>query len=143
MFTPSAVLALALVLPAADPPTDIKTELARWQGTWEVELQLIDGRETAAKDRRITRVVVKDDVWEAHFKDAADPLKGKIQIVLDGNTKGIDVTIGKTVMKAAYLMDGDRVVLRAGDPNDPRPKDFSTSTGSKVGGILIYKRVKK
>lgn len=141
----SAVL-LALLVPAAapaDPPPDTKTELAKWQGTWEVELQLTNGVEKPPKERDVAKVVVKDDVWEAYFKGGDAPVKGKMKLVLDGNPKGLDVTVDKAVFRSIYLLDGDRVVVRVGDANEPRPKDFSTSAGSKTGSIMIYKRVKK
>jgi uncharacterized protein (TIGR03067 family) len=137
---------LALFLPAAapaDPPPDTKTELAKWQGTWEVELQLTDGVEKPAKDRNVAKVVVKDDSWEVYFKGTAEPVKGKMKLVLDGNPKGLDVTVDKVVFRSIYLLDGDRIVVRVGDANEQRPKDFSTSAGSKTGAIMIYKRVKK
>ncbi len=144
MFALTTVLASILAAPvAADAPTDTKTELAKWQGTWEVELQLTDGKEAPAKERRIKKVVVQGDVWEVYFKDADEPVKGTIKLDLSGPIKGIDVTIGKNVVKAAYLVDGDRIVLAVGDVDGARPKDFSTSTGTGTGGILIYKRVKK
>lgn len=144
MFALTTFLAAFLAAPvAADPPTDTKTELAKWQGTWEVELQLADGKEAPAKDRRITKVIVKGDVWEVYFKEVAEPVKGTIKLDLGGPIKGIDVTIGKNVVKGAYLIDGDRIVIAAGEIDGARPKDFSTSTGTGSGGILIYKRVKK
>jgi uncharacterized protein (TIGR03067 family) len=145
MFALPAVLVFALSTPIAapDPPSDKKTELAKWQGTWEVELQLTDGKERPAGERPITKVVVKDEVWEVHFKDSDTPVSGKMELVLDGKIKGLDLTAGDAVFRAIYLMDGDRVVLRVGDAGDERPKDFATSTGSKTGGIMFYKRVKK
>jgi uncharacterized protein (TIGR03067 family) len=150
MFARLTVFAVTTLLvfaaapaPAADEKFDAKAELAKWQGTWEVELQLTDGKEQPAKERNIVKVVVKDDVWEVHFKGRDEPVKGKITLVLDGKLKGIDVAVGKNVVRAAYLMDGDRIVLAVGDIDGARPKDFTTSTGTGSGGILIYKRAKK
>ena len=138
MFTLSTVLAAILTAPAADA----KTELAKWQGTWEVELQLIDGREKPAKDRNVEKLIVKDDLWEIHFKGGTEPVKGKLKLVLDGGVKGMDVIVGDAVYRSIYLLDGDRVVVRVGDAGDPRPKDFSTSGGTKTGAIMIYRRTK-
>ena len=144
MFVLPATLSALLALAApADPPTDAKTELARWQGTWEVELQISDGVEKAAKDRNVSKVMVKGDVWEVYFKGGGDPVKGKLKLTLDGELKGLDVIVGDMVYRSVYVIDGDRVVIRVGDSNDPRPKDFSTSAGSTTGAIMIYKRVKK
>jgi uncharacterized protein (TIGR03067 family) len=140
MYAVALFVALA-VSPTAAP--DEKAELAKWQGTWEVELQLFDGKEKPAKERNITKVVVKDDVWEVHFKDSEEPVKGKIKVVTDGKAKGIDVVVGKSVVKATYIIDGDRAVLAVGDIDGDRPKDFSTSGGTATGGILVYKRIKK
>ncbi len=138
-----AILLVVLSAPAApDPAPDTKTELAKWQGTWEVELQLSNGEEKPAKERNISKVVIKDDVWEVHFKNSAEPVKGKMKLALDGKIKGLDVTVGDVVFRSIYLLDGDRVVIRVGDAGDERPKDFSTSTGSKTGAIMVYKRVK-
>src|SRR3954464_5137273 len=106
MFALSAVLAAVLTpsapVPAA-PPTDTKTELARWQGTWEVELQISDGAEKPEKERNIAKVVIQDDVWEVYFKDAGDPVKGKMKLVLDGKVKGMDVVVGDAVFRSIYL----------------------------------------
>jgi uncharacterized protein (TIGR03067 family) len=144
MFALSAVLMLGLSTPTADPAPDKKTELAKWQGTWAVELQLSAGAEKPENERAIVKVVVKDDVWEVHFKDSDTPARGKMTLALDGPIKGLDLKLDdKTVFRSIYLLDGDRAVLRVGDANDERPKDFSTSTGSTSGGIMIYKRVKK
>jgi|GEM_PF-6511311 len=145
MVALSAILAVMLSVPfttRADAP-DAKTELAKWQGTWEVELNLTNGQEKPLKEQTISKVVVKDDVWEVHIKGLDEPVKGTIKIVLDGKIKGLDVSVGTTVFRAIYLIDGDRAVLRVGDEKDSRPEDFSTSIGSKTGGIMIYKRVKK
>jgi uncharacterized protein (TIGR03067 family) len=139
------VLFVMLPAPAApaDPVPDTKTELAKWQGTWEVELMVFEGKEKPAKDRNISKVVVKDDVWEVHFKDSDKPVKGTLKIVLDGKMKGLDVTVGSSLVKAAYIIDGDRALLSVGDIDGERPKDFSTSQDVGTGGILVYKRVKK
>jgi uncharacterized protein (TIGR03067 family) len=141
----SYALFVMLSVPTAadDPAPDAKTELAKWQGTWEVELMVFEGKEKPAKDRNISKVIVKGDVWEVHFKDSDKPVKGTLKIVLDGKTKGIDVTVGSSVVKAAYIIDGDRALLSVGDIDGERPKDFSTSEGTGTGGIMIYKRVKK
>jgi uncharacterized protein (TIGR03067 family) len=141
-FVLTAVLGSPIAAPA-DPATDAKAELAKWQGTWQVELELTNGAEKPAKDRNIEKVVVKDDVWEVFLKGRDESVKGKIELVLDGKLKGLDVTVGDAVFRAIYLVDGDRAVLCVGDAGDERPKDFSTSTGSKTGAIMIYKRVKK
>jgi uncharacterized protein (TIGR03067 family) len=138
----TAVLGLSVAAPA-DPAPDAKTELAKWQGTWQVELELTNGAEKPAKDRSIEKLIVKDDVWEVFLKDSEGSTKGKMKFVLDGKLKGLDVTVGDAVYRCVYLLDGDRAVLRSGDDGDERPKDFSTSTGSKTGAIVIYKRVKK
>src|SRR5438105_4428294 len=130
MLALATVLTALLSLPAAapaDPPADAKTELAKWQGTWEVELQLTDGKEKPEKERNLSKVVIKDDVWEVYFKESDKPVKGMMKIVLDGKLKGLDVSVGGAVYRSIYLIDGDRVVLRVGDGDDPRPKDFSTS----------------
>src|SRR5262245_46312996 len=34
-----------------------KMELAKWQGTWEVELMVFDGKEKPAKERNIAKVI--------------------------------------------------------------------------------------
>jgi uncharacterized protein (TIGR03067 family) len=146
MFALSLVLTVVFELSIAapaDPATGAKAELAKWQGTWQVELEITNGAEKPAKDRNIEKVVVKDDVWEVFLKGREESIKGKIELVLDGKLKGLDVTVGDAVFRAVYLLDGDRAVLRVGDVGDERPQDFSTSTGSKTGAIMIYKRVKK
>ena len=138
-FAAMIALAAAPAAPADDKP-DAKSELTKWQGTWEVELQLADGKE---KPPSITKIVIKGDTWTVYFKGSDEPVVGKVKIVLGGTVKGLDVTVDKAVVKAAYLIDGDRAVLAAGDVDGTRPKGFSTSTGVGTGGILIYKRVKK
>ncbi|MCI0704329.1 MAG: hypothetical protein L0241_24995 [Planctomycetia bacterium] len=142
MFALSVIWTAFSFLPVAAPGDDAKAEMAKWQGTWEVELQLVGGKEQFAKDRASTKLVIKDDVWEVHLKDT-QPIQGKIKIVLDGKMKGVDVTFGDTVYRSIYLMDGDRAILRVGAGNAERPKDFSTSGGADSGGIVIYKRVKQ
>src|SRR5262245_49022763 len=113
----SYALFVMLSVPTAadDSVPDAKTELAKWQGTWEVELMIFEGKEKLAKDRNISKVIVKDDVWEVHFKDSDKPAKGRLKIVLDGKIKGLDVTVGSSVVKAAYIIDGDRALLSVGD----------------------------
>jgi uncharacterized protein (TIGR03067 family) len=143
MFALSVVLCATSFLPAAEPADDAKAELARWQGVWEVELQVIDGKEVRAGERLTSKLVITGDTWEIHLKDSTKPIVGKIAIVLEGNTKGLDVAVGKSVYRALYLMDGDRAILRVGGADQDRPKDFSTSGGPTSGGIAIYKKVTK
>jgi uncharacterized protein (TIGR03067 family) len=142
MLALSTVFSALCFLPIADTPEE-KAELAKWQGTWEVELQLVEGKEKTAAERTVVKLVVKDDGWEMHLKDNPKPIKATIKIVLDGKVKGLDVTLGEAVYRAIYLMDGDRAILRVGGDKQDRPKDFSTSGGPESGGIVIYRRVKK
>jgi uncharacterized protein (TIGR03067 family) len=146
MYALSSVLFALSYLPiagAADPATDAKAELAKWQGTWEVELQFFNGKEKSAKDRAVAKVVVKDDSWEIFLKENAKSIKGTIKITVEGDTKGFDVSVGESVFRAIYFIDGDRAILRVAEPNQDRPKDFASSGISETSGIVIYKRVKK
>ena len=145
MFARSVVLGLLCCLPAAaaDPAEDGKAELAKWQGTWVVEFQVGSGKEVPATERLTTKLVVTDDMWEIHLKDNPKPIQGKIKIVVEGKSKGLDVTVGKSVYRALYLMDGDRAILRVGGADQDRPKDFATSGGPASGGIAIYKKATK
>ncbi len=135
---------LALLAALQTSPTKPDPELEKHQGVWKVLGFVREGNDTP-KDllTEMERVVEGDHVvWRRQGKNFAgttmilDPKADPktIDLIPDGGRSR-----GK-VVKGIYRWDGDRFVLCNGDPDAPRPTEFSAPKGSRRTLMTFEKR---
>src|SRR5262249_52690657 len=110
------------------------------QGTWKLIVLEFQGRELTKEERsRAARVVLKPDkllletseglTLESDYR--LDPLQKTIDVI---PREGGEMEKGKT-FSGIYLLDGDRLKICLGSPEQKRPGEFSTKDGK---GYMLY-----
>jgi uncharacterized protein (TIGR03067 family) len=139
-------MALILVLvPVLGDDPEVREELDRHQGTWEVVSFVREGEETPREiAATITRVVEDDHVtWYRDGKSFAgttlvlDPARSPktLDVIPDGGPQK-----GKAVL-GIYRLEGDELTVCMAAPNAPRPKAFDAAEGT--GQTLMTFRRRK
>ncbi len=132
---------LAVLLAGAAPQDNVKTELAKFEGTWQPAYVEIDGKELKA-DIKNDRLVITGDTFV--FTGSAK-MEGTIKIDPTQKPRHIDTltTAGDNKgvkMVGIYEIDAKRLmVCYRADPGT-RPTEFST-TDKSGRYLIIYKRV--
>jgi uncharacterized protein (TIGR03067 family) len=123
---------------------DAKDDLKALQGTWDLVYFEQDGKEVKLQGE--TKTVITGDKFVVKRGDTViaggifklDPSK-KPKAVDTTYTEGPDK--GKT-FKGIYQLDGDmEKFCRAGSPEDARPTEFKTRSGTSAI-VAVYKRAK-
>ena len=131
-----------LLLAGAAPQDDIKTELAKLEGTWATLYVEIDGKELKA-DVKNDRLVITGTAFT--FTGTSN-MEGTLKIDPGKKPRTIDTetTAGEhkgTKMVGIYETDGKRLMVCYRAAPGARPTEFSTSDKSDRI-LVIYKRVK-
>jgi len=132
-----AALVLTQPIFAADESSD-------FDGTWELTHFEREGKEV--KLQSSTRWIHAKGKFTVQRSDEVIAA-GTSKLDPTQKPKAIDITYtdgpdkGKT-FKGIYEVDGDTVKFcRAGSPDDPRPSEFKTKSGSRAF-VSVYRRVK-
>jgi uncharacterized protein (TIGR03067 family) len=132
------------------PPTDAaKTELARFEGTWQVIGHETEGKPTDEDHWRTVQFVFKGDELTFLGDDVLSKKVAKIRLVVDPSTspRVIDLKIvegdfkGET-LEGVYEIKDDvlRICFRNEEVKN-RPLDFSTKAGANLV-LFVLKRQK-
>ena len=130
-----AALLLATIgtLAAAD-------DVAKFEGSWQIESMEIAGKAVDLKDLKDSRLVLKGNTW------AQDKARGTYTIDASKIPKTIDLTFTEgpvkgAVLKGIYELDDTTYKLCVGPPKGERPTVFDSK--AKGGGTLqVLKKVK-
>jgi uncharacterized protein (TIGR03067 family) len=140
------MLLVVAVLMAADGKDD-KAELKKFEGTWQLSSEVMDGKEQPADYVKRIRWIFDD---MGHWKvedDGKAIFTGDMKVFTDGNPKAADSTLtgeadqkGK-VVRAIYELEDD-TLKQCWVIEGERPRRFDPKPGPGVN-YSVYKRVKK
>ena len=144
------LLLLASVVFAPVEPSkeeQIKQELEKLQGTWVQESGIAGGKEVGKKEFEQFRITLKDDKWSFGVGKVAPLSETTFQIDPTAKPKTLDVLQvgkrpGKYLLRAIYKLEGDKLTYCFAVEDAPRPTEFKSEPGTKVG-ISVFRRVKK
>lgn len=127
-----------------EPPPDVKGELKRLSGTFQVTRFEADGVKSSEATLKTMLVIQKGADWE--FRSGGDSTTGTDTVNPARSPREIDATYtnghlrGRTA-KGIYKIEGDTVTYCWAEPGLERPRQFA---GDKRGHTLfVLKRVKK
>jgi uncharacterized protein (TIGR03067 family) len=143
------VVAAALVshhAPADGPRAGAQDDdLARLQGTWQLQSGVADGERLPPAECAKTRLIVKGrTLWYVEYEDGATD----VRLNPGARPPMIDLTLAQASgrreepVKGIYRLDGDRLTLCLAQPWRKRPTEFTSEAGSQRG-LLIFRRVKR
>jgi uncharacterized protein (TIGR03067 family) len=141
---------LALVPLGFAPPDDVKTELARLDGVWQVVGHETNGKATNEEHWRKVQFVFKGNQLTFKGDDILSKKVARIKLVIDPSTmpRVIDMKIVEgefkgTTLEGIYEIedDGLKICFR-NDETKNRPNDFSTKQDSNLV-LFVLKREKK
>jgi uncharacterized protein (TIGR03067 family) len=132
---------LLVTLVSLLPPGDSEGDLARLQGRWRATV--------GAKSRTTVVLEIKGRTVSATIAPARGlkvRASGELRLDETASPKALDwvkltTRDGQEVpdLAAIYRLDGDRLVLRSGGFNDPRPTEFKAGPGL-WDSVLIFER---
>jgi len=138
---------MLLVLALLTVAEDDKAELKKFEGTWQLVSEVVDGKEQPPDYVKRIRWIFDD---KGHWKveDAGKVIfAGDMKVYPDRNPKAADSTLtnegdhkGK-VVRAIYELDGD-TLKQSWVVEQERPRAFDTKPGPGTN-YSVYKRVRK
>ena len=139
------LLVLALLLAAEGK--DDKAELKKFEGTWQLVSEVMDGKEQPAGYVKRIRWIFDD---KGHWKvedGGKVTFTGDVKVYPDQNPKAADSTLtnegehkGK-IVRAIYELDGD-TLKQCWAVERERPRAFDSKPNPGIN-YSVYKRVKK
>lgn len=144
------LLLLASVVCAPGEPSkeeQIKQELEKLQGTWVQESGIAGGKEIAKEVFEQFQITLKDDKWSMGVGKGTPLSETTFQIDPTAKLKTLDVLQvgkrpGKYMLRAIYKLEGDKLTYCFAVEDAPRPTEFKSEPGTKVG-ISVFRRAKK
>ena len=133
MIAALVLATLGTLAPAAD-------DVAKFEGSWQIESMEIAGKAVDLKDLKDSRLVLKGRTW------AQGKAKGTYTIDATKTPKAIDLLFTEgspkgTALKGIYELDDTTYKLCVGAPQGERPTVFDSK--AKGGGTLqVLKKVK-
>jgi uncharacterized protein (TIGR03067 family) len=144
-----AMLAVALLLAAADPKDAKKKDLDKLQGTWIASTIEYNGEKVLGDLVKELKVVVEGDSMTIKSEAEEVAKYGKATLKIDPSTtpKIVDVSITKgdekgTTFEAIYAVDKDEWKLCLKPFGKERPAKFE-SKGDGGDVLIVFKREKK
>jgi uncharacterized protein (TIGR03067 family) len=138
---------LLLPLLLAAEGKDEKAELKKFEGTWQLVSEVLDGKEQSAEYVKRIRFLIDN---KGHWKvedDGKVMFTGVMTVYPDQNPKAADSTLASPdehkgkVVRMIYELDGD-AFKQCWTVERERPKVFDPKPGPGVN-YSVYKRVKK
>ena len=138
---------LMLVVLVATDGKDDKAELKKFEGTWELSSEFMDGKEQPADYVKRIRWIFDD---KGHWKveDGGKSIfTGDMKVYPDRNPKAADSTLTNEgdlkgrMVRAIYELDGD-MLKQCWTAEGERPRKFDPKPAPGVN-YSVYKRVKK
>src|SRR6266511_2312577 len=126
---------------------EVKKELERFQGTWNLVGREYNGKAAAEDDVKVMEgklVITGDKV--TYTSRGSDAREVTFKIDPTAKPRAIEWTVTKGPAKgdkvlAIYKIEGDRMTVCAGT-SEKRPKEFATKAGSPFV-IVVYQKQKK
>ena len=138
-----AISLVAAVVFAADNGANVKSELAKLQGTWQLTSATKDGQPTPDEVVQKIRVVIKDSTHTVYFDK--ETIAKEIPFTIDPETdpRATDDKLpdGK-IIRGIYKLDGDTLTSCVGAPDKERPKEFAAGAGTGCT-LRVFKRIKE
>src|SRR5437867_1968026 len=133
-------------LVAAKLADDVKTEMAKLEGTWAMVSAEKEGRQLPEDIVKGSKRVAKDGVTTVTI-DGQPYAKSKFTIDPTKKPKTIDYTLLEGANKGRmqlgiYELDGDTVKFCFTSPGHDRPTDFTTKSGD-WRTLSVWKKEKK
>ncbi len=143
-----AVLAVVvgLLVAADNAKDDAKKEIKKFEGSWRLESLENDGAKTPDEELKRMKLTIEGEKYTLKTEDATVSA-GTIKV--DGAKKPKTINIMATdgdgsgqEMLGIYELDGDKMKVCYGRPNEERPSKLAAEAGS--GRILVVAvKVKK
>jgi uncharacterized protein (TIGR03067 family) len=135
-----------LLLLGADNKAEIKKDMDKLQGTWDVVSLEVGGQKAPAEALPQFRLTIKGDKMSHKGKQEGDTEETTFTIDPSKDPKTIDMTLKKggqagQIILGIYSIDGDNLKLCMNQPNLQRPKEFVSKEETRVA-LVIMKRVK-
>lgn len=119
-----------------------KSELAKFQGTWQLVSAISDGARADEEIVKKIRVVIKGNKHSVFFGD--DPIAKDVPFKIDPSASPKttdDMLPDARIIRGIYKLDGDTLTNCVGKPDQERPSEFASKAGS--GHTLrVFQRVK-
>jgi uncharacterized protein (TIGR03067 family) len=138
---------LMLALLVAAKGMDDKAELKRFEGTWQLVSEALDGKEQPADYVKSIRWIFDDKGHWKVVEGSKSIFTGDMKVYPDRNPKAADSTLtnegdqkGK-IVRAIYELDGD-TLKQCWAVDRERPRAFDQKPGPGIN-YSVYKRVKK
>ena len=124
--------------------TTVNDELRRFEGSWQFESLIVEGRDVPIEALKEIRLVLRGNTFET--VEPKVTYKGTFTPNLSVTPKTMDMAFtegpeaGKTI-QGIYELDGDTYKLCVGLAGKPRPSEFVSKPGSGHA-LEVLKRVK-
>jgi uncharacterized protein (TIGR03067 family) len=147
-------MAIAASIAAIDPSAGLtlannlaqEDHLAAMQGVWEIEAFTINGNPIRPEDMKDWRRIVQGN--HVTWKNGDAPM---IELVIKFDPTQMPMTLDSTIVTgeakgqtllAIYELNGDKLRVCFAHPDRPRPKEFSSDSGSEQS-LYVARRLKQ
>jgi uncharacterized protein (TIGR03067 family) len=113
----------------------VRAEQKRFEGTWKFVSMEVDGRSIPEANFKDSRLILEGNRFTAREKEEA---KGTYDVDPTVIPKTIDITLNlgpdrRATILGIYELEGDTYKICSARPGRPRPKEFSSKSGSGQG----------
>jgi uncharacterized protein (TIGR03067 family) len=143
----SWIILVSSVAYADDPKDDVKAEMKKLAGTWQVvPLDGFEKDETAKAAAKKLKIMIEGDKYTV-FEEGKAVEEGTLQIDPSKQPKTIDMKVTKgdgkgkgRVVECIYQLEKDHLLLCTALPGKSRPEKFVSMAGSALTKLVREKK---